>query len=1245
MDSTEIKRNSFLRNLVIVFLFFDVYLLTAIISMQFVVKPENMAAVWLPSGIAVGALLINEKRKWWGFIPAIFIANLTANLMGNNSITVSAGYALGNTLEPLLCALIFISFVPGYISLRSFSEVVSLMASTLLGTMLAGAAGALVPSTAFGAGYWDVWLTWWIPDTLGIMLFAPLLVFIFNGPRGIKIKFNFKFAEQVFLMLLLIALSYYVFVLEPAENQIIRPILLLPVILWVALRFSNQVNSVSIVVLASIVIAGISNKTGAFTLPSLSLRMQLISAQLFLSVVIASSLILNVIVEEIRMNDRITKIRLKIAEMASSNSGELIITAALDEIAALTRSKGGIYYFVSPDHKMITRQIWSKGAIDKFNILQEERDNFPVEGETLWQGCFNDKKPVMINNYSTLNHIKNFRGNPETVNGVLFVPVIRNKQVAAVIELFEKEGNYVNVEAKLVSQLGDLSWDIFEKYLALEKSKETEKQYQALVESSQDLIWKCDCEGRFVFLNRAWEEIAGYKIEEMLGRPFTYFQLPHNAEKDLQEFILLLAGKEIRNYEMHFVSRRGENIDVIINAKNNVDENGKLLGVSGTGHNITEFNKAQLALRRREEQTRNILVTAMDGYWSVNEKGIIVDVNDAASFISGFSKDELVGKYIYELEASEMPGEVFEHIKVVFQKGQDRFESKHRKKDGSVIDVEMSVTWNPESKMFFSFVRDITEQKRSQEQVQMLAHSIRSVGECVSVTDLENNIIFANESFCATYGYKNEELIGSNMSIVSSGKNNNDIAEIIIKATLNGGWHGELINKRKNGEEFPIELSTSEIYDESRNVIALIGVAKDITERKKAEQLLVNSEERFRTMADFNYDWEYWIGPDRKYVYISPSCERITGYPAPRFAADTNFLSKIMHPEDSANYAEHLNETLKDEAPTNIDFRIFNSSGKIRWINHVCQPVFDSEGKYLGRRASNRDITDRKLIEIELERHKGHLEELVVERTKEVENINFRLIEQLNKQKSYEMMLEESLSKEKELSEMKSRFITTTSHEFRTPLTAILSSVELIERYGENWQKDKIDEHSGRIKNSVFYLTKLLENILTIGRTENGSIQFKPVKINLRRFCNELLKDLESYSKQSHSMEFSYNSAKNEFYLDKDLLRFILVNLLTNAYKYSPAGGKVSFSVIEKNKKLEFVIRDEGIGIPADERNHLFEPFYRASNSKDVQGTGLGLSIVKRSVELHNGEIYYDSILNKGTAFYVIIPVDGKFEK
>lgn len=246
----------------------------------------------------------------------------------------------------------------------------------------------------------------------------------------------------------------------------------------------------------------------------------------------------------------------------------------------------------------------------------------------------------------------------------------------------------------------------------------------------------------------------------------------------------------------------------------------------------------------------------------------------------------------------------------------------------------------------------------------------------------------------------------------------------------------------------------------------------------------------------------------------------------------------------------------------------------------------------------------------------------------------------ITERKRAEAEIIEALEREKELRELKSRFISMTSHEFRTPLTSILSSTELLEIFCHKWTEDKKIKHFNRIKSSVQQMTQLLEDILLLSKAESGKLEFNPKPLKVESFCKDLVEIIQFGIGANHNIDFIYSGQKFNTCLDERLLQHILNNLLTNAVKYSPQSTTVHFSCQCLEREVIFEIQDEGIGIPLEDQKQLFESFHRATNVGNIPGTGLGLAIVQYAIELHGGKIAFTSEAGVGTTFQVTLPLN-----
>lgn len=263
------------------------------------------------------------------------------------------------------------------------------------------------------------------------------------------------------------------------------------------------------------------------------------------------------------------------------------------------------------------------------------------------------------------------------------------------------------------------------------------------------------------------------------------------------------------------------------------------------------------------------------------------------------------------------------------------------------------------------------------------------------------------------------------------------------------------------------------------------------------------------------------------------------------------------------------------------------------------------------------------------------------------------IVRNITERKQAENELRETLKKERELNELKTRFISMASHEFRTPLTSIMGSTELVEHYSHKWSDQKKQVHFDRIYSNVRHMTQMLDEVLLVGKAEAGKLEFNPAPINVIQFCRSFVEELQQGAGREHTLIFrlqglcleSESTADSNpctaANFDKKLLQYILSNLLSNAIKYSPVGSTIQLVLTCHDSRLEIQIQDEGIGIPDEDQSRLFEAFHRATNVEGVPGTGLGLVIVKNAVDLHGGSITINSKVGEGTTFTVTLPLNS----
>ncbi|HEK19108.1 MULTISPECIES: PAS domain-containing sensor histidine kinase [unclassified Mucilaginibacter] len=291
-----------------------------------------------------------------------------------------------------------------------------------------------------------------------------------------------------------------------------------------------------------------------------------------------------------------------------------------------------------------------------------------------------------------------------------------------------------------------------------------------------------------------------------------------------------------------------------------------------------------------------------------------------------------------------------------------------------------------------------------------------------------------------------------------------------------------------------------------------------------------------------------------------------------------------------------------------------------------------SEVEYSGRRIYTgfiHDLSRQKDAEEQLKKHALHLEELVEKRTQSLKETVLAL-----QDAKEEVSL--SLEKEKELGQLKSRFVSMASHEFRTPLSAIQLSASLIDKYAQPYNSENITKHVGKIKNAVSNLTTILNDFLSLEKLEAGKVEPSFASFDLVKLAEEITEEMQMVAKQNQHIIYQHTGKQSLVNLDQNLLKNCIFNLIANAIKYSGENTFIEFNTEIADDICTVMVKDNGIGIPEKDQKNLFEPFFRAHNTGNIPGTGLGLNIVARYTQLMGGSISFSSIVNQGTSFTII---------
>lgn len=278
--------------------------------------------------------------------------------------------------------------------------------------------------------------------------------------------------------------------------------------------------------------------------------------------------------------------------------------------------------------------------------------------------------------------------------------------------------------------------------------------------------------------------------------------------------------------------------------------------------------------------------------------------------------------------------------------------------------------------------------------------------------------------------------------------------------------------------------------------------------------------------------------------------------------------------------------------------------------------------------------TEMELINEEMKKLNINLESNVHQRTTELQKTLFEL-------EASKEHLTKALENEKEVNDLKSRFVSMASHEFRTPLSTVLSSISLLAKYNTTEDQPKRDKHIDRIKSSVKTLTDILNEFLSLGKIEEGKLEVKSELFDISEFINNITNEMNVLLKPGQEVKYQHTGNATT-YTDSSLLKHVLINLISNAIKFSPENAEILISCKVDNENTTIKVTDQGIGIPMADQIHLFERFFRATNVTNIQGTGLGLHIVGRYIEILSGSISYQSELEKGSTFKIVLPCKMK---
>ncbi|MCS6808698.1 MAG: PAS domain S-box protein [Bacteroidota bacterium] len=473
------------------------------------------------------------------------------------------------------------------------------------------------------------------------------------------------------------------------------------------------------------------------------------------------------------------------------------------------------------------------------------------------------------------------------------------------------------------------------------------------------------------------------------------------------------------------------------------------------------------------------------------------------------------------------------------------------------------------------------------------------VGICI--INYDGTFEYVNPAYCALFGYEPHELKKKPFSIIFD-KEEAQSAEALFRRIFDGKleMRGERTMRTKHGQRITVltdsvHSDSSDGNEQSRKLLVFV---LDITQRKQAEDML----RRAKVIIDKSpaVIYQFSLQPNFPLEFVSDNIKQF-GFTAQDFTSGAISFLHHVHPDDREKVLDtfrHLSKAKADHLRR--EYRLLTAQGRTVWVEDNLMAVYDEQGNVTGYQGVLLDIDERRRAE-----------------------------EEINK----------ALLKEKELIELKARFVTIASHEFRTPLTSILLSVGILRDFAPILSEEERVESLTRISNGVHHMTSLLQDLLVYGKAESGEIRPKKLPLQIRSWCSDFATQAQERLGQRHTLLYAPPAREQECMIDESMIRQILEHLLSNADKFSPEGSPIHFTVDVQDDKWIMAIQDSGIGIPKEDLPRIFEPFHRGTNIGNIGGTGMGLAIVQKMVDFLDGEISVRSDVGKGTTFTIVLPL------
>jgi PAS domain S-box-containing protein len=548
--------------------------------------------------------------------------------------------------------------------------------------------------------------------------------------------------------------------------------------------------------------------------------------------------------------------------------------------------------------------------------------------------------------------------------------------------------------------------DITARKQAEEALRKSEERLNLVIKGSNDAPWDWDLINDSMFYSHQWWKQIGYTPNEIPADSLLWERLIHHDDKVRVDNIFRGALKDRKeSYEVEFrlLHKDGYYVPILSRGLISFDENKQPIRISGTNMDLTERRRTEDALSEVEKKYSTIFENAVEGIFQTTAEGRLLSANPAFAHIFGYESPQSMMDSVIDIGKHFFISDEWreEQLSLINDNTVTTgFEIQVCRKDGSAcwVSINARLVKNAygEPMYYEGFMMEITERKQSEIALRESEDRYKSIfhnNHAVMLLIDSNNaaIVDANPAACAYYGWTREELIKKRIDEINT-LGAEEIESEMKLARSEKRNHFFFKHRLANGTIRDVEVYSGAIL--LRGKLMLYSIVHDISKRRMAEEelhryrthledmvrertseleiknitlnelntALRDAELKYRMVADNTYDWEFWINTDGEFSYISPSCQRVTGYSASEFEKDTELFQRIIHPDDHEIFENHINEEDQSHAPGFVTFRIIHRDRTEKWIEHTCQSVHDGEGKYLGRRGSNRDISERKRI-------------------------------------------------------------------------------------------------------------------------------------------------------------------------------------------------------------------------------------------------------------------------------------------